>query len=661
MSNLDTTKVATPPPAQPLSNVAALKPLPLGLVHGGPLTILTKDAALPLHLGNKQAAAALVADFLGIKGPIASDEAAVAVLHAFLQFLLDHRRYVDSATLLWPATLFSGEPRAVRMIWDSLFTETATMVPGAASMGKSYSVGVWMMLDWLRDPEFTNIQVVGPSEGHLERNLFSHLVKLHRGASLPLPGDIRRLEISIDPKKKDSGIFGIVVPIGKKAAGRLQGVKVVPRPKPHPQLGALSRLRVVLEEAENIPVGIWDDITNILSNTNGVERFKVVAPFNPKDPNSQCAIRCEPGDGWGSVDIDTSEIWKSKRGWNVVRLDAYKSENVVQGREIFFGMQTKEGLETLIRNAGGANTPGYYTMARGWYPPQGVDLAVIPQHLMNDIFGEYLFVETPQPIGGLDVALEGGDNAIFVLGRFGVASGWYRFGVHPETGAATKTFIAFKNEAGIPIRREVVQVDQIFPLPKGDTLKLVAETRRICQGAGIRGGQLGVDRTGNGAGVHDLLTSQWPLVGCIGVNPSESATERRIFSEDQKLACDEYHTLLAELWFAMRKYIEFGFLKLHPNVPQDPLLAELTGRRIPQSASQSKKTKVESKKDYKSRGNKSPDRADGLSICLHVARRISSGPPSAVNESVLPMGYDGDGGPNTQQRVGLTDRRERLD
>lgn len=643
MSNPDVT-LQKPEQVPPAAEIKVPK-----LEHGGELTEFVKSVALPLHLGNRTTAARLVADYLKLEVIVKNDETALAILSSFLQYLLDGNRYVDAATLLWPATLFSGEPRGVKLVWDALFESVTVAVPGAASMGKSYCMGVWLYLDWRRDPWFTNIQVVGPSEGHLERNLFSHLAKLHKNASIPGPGEVVQLGITLDTVERNSGIFGIVVPIGKKAAGRLQGVKVFPRPKPHPQFGALSRLRVMLEEAENIPVGIMDDLTNILANARGLDTFKAMAAYNPKDPNHPIAQRVEPIDGMHSIDIETDEKWISKRGWTVVRLDAYKSENVTKGQEIFFGLQTKKGLETVILNAGGVGTAGYYTMARGWYPPTGVDLAVIPQHLVTDIWGDYQFSEAPRPIGAVDVALEGGDNAIFVLGRFGLASGWNR----PIDGGKP-VFVPFKNGMNEFIRREVIQVDQIFTMPKGDTIKLVNEIVRIAKNAMITGENLGVDRTGNGAGVHDLLVSTPGFRSTKGINPSSSPTERHILQEDTKLPVDEYAYLLSELWFAARKYIEFGLLKISKNVASDPLIGELTGRRFLLTQ---KKTKVESKKDYKSRGNRSPDRADGLTYLTHVARLISSGPPSALNGSSREMQDDRGEVPQT---VGLTDRPDYL-
>jgi hypothetical protein len=120
--------------------------------------------------------------------------------------------------------------------------------------------------------------------------------------------------------------------------------------------------------------------------------------------------------------------------------------------------------------------------------------------------------------------------------------------------------------------------------------------------------------------------------------------------EDQKLPSDEYAWLISELWFSLRKYIEYGFIKIASNVPQDPLWHELTGRRFLLSGA---KTKVESKKEYKSRGSRSPDRADAFTIMLHAVRLNLAGPPSATNVGA-PDEYKG----RSRQKISVTDRME---
>ncbi|MBV5333986.1 hypothetical protein JZU57_01830, partial [bacterium] len=74
---------------------------------------------------------------------------------------------------------------------------------------------------------------------------------------------------------------------------------------------------MLLEEAENIQPGVWEDVGNIVSNIDAgnTHRFKISAAYNPKDRSSPMAVRAEPIDGWDSIDIDTHETWQSRRGW----------------------------------------------------------------------------------------------------------------------------------------------------------------------------------------------------------------------------------------------------------------------------------------------------------------------------------------------------------
>lgn len=511
----------------------------------------------------------------------------------------------------------------------------------------SFSCGVWLYLDWLRDPENTNVKVVGPSEDHLEKNLFSHLVNLHQTAAVPSPGKCVRLGITLDQHKRDAGIYGVVVPIGKKAPAKLQGIKVKPRPVPHPRLGNMTRLRIMLEEAEDIPVGIWEDVSNILSNTNGVEQFKIFAAFNPKDQNGACGVRCEPDGGWGKFDLDSSFRWTSVRGWDVVRLDGYQVENVKQGKIIFPGLQTKGGLERIVQNAGGVNTRGYYTFARGAFPVDGASLVIIPQALLNDIQGEYLFVSS-QPVAGVDIALEGDDNAVMTVGRYGSASGWR---ARPSKDFPEGQIFHFIQPDGRHIRKDVIQIDQQFKLPKAETLAMARAIRDVCENAGVDPEWCCVDRTVNGAGVHDYLKATWGPVK--GVNPSFSASEIKILQEDTETPNDLYERLVTELWYAARKFIEHSYVKISPTVPTERLFHELTTRQFNTSARG--KIKVEAKTDYKSRGHKSPDFADSLTLLIHGVRLNVAGPMGSAQQN------ENDPRNRFRPRTDATNRFDKLD
>lgn len=577
------------------------------------------EVAPQLHAGDPVEAARTTARHFNIVAQISTKLEAFSVLNALLNAVLDADRYDLAATLLWTPSAFTAKPHFTQMIFDAMRTESLVAIQGCASASKSFSLGVWHYLDWRRDPEETNISIVGPSENHLKANLFSHIVDLHNKSAIPGPGVVGELRISLDPHDLYAGIRGVVVPIGARSSGRLQGLKVKPRKHPHPKFGTQTRVRVVLEEAENIQPGVWEDVGNIVTNISDANnyRFKLSAAYNPKDRSSPMAVRAEPIDGWDSIDIDRDETWQSRRGWKVLRLDAYRCENVIEGREIYTGLQTKSGMEKVIQQGGGLNTPTYFTMVRGFYPVVGADLAVVPHGLLSEerARGEFIFISEPDTFAAVDVALEGDDNAHMAVGRAGRASGWRSL---PTLTSPQGDVTMFKNAKGDRAHRFVLQIEQIVPLAKGATDALAEEIIQKSRALMIKPDHLAVDRTGNGAGVHDLLRARLGQQ-VTGFNGSESCTTLKILEDDLMTPFEEYSYLTSEMYFGVKKWLDVGALRFSSAISADPLFREFSGRRyvIPTGRA---KTRVESKKDYKSRGNRSPDRADSVVMLLQLVR-----------------------------------------
>src|SRR6478736_926234 len=538
-----------------------------------------------------------------------------------LHWCLNNDRYALAARLLWTEGLFDPRPHFSQMIWDDLKTSAATMLMGSASASKSYSTGVWLMLDWIRDPENTCVKVLGPSEKHLSENLFTHLVNLHENASIKLPGETGDLWIGLDRRNKFSSISGVIVPLGKKAAGRLQGTKKGRRKKPHPVFGIERRLRVFLDESEKIPAGIWKDIDNIFSNMEGVENFKIICAFNPENQNGESGTRCEPVGGWLQFNPDTDERWISKRGWSVVRLDQMKNENIIHRRTIFPGLQTWSSLNKVIENAGGHDSPGYYTMVRAMFPAAGAMLHVIHQQLADSMLGTPIWFGLPKPCCGIDLALEGGDAAKAALGEYGLASGYRKL---PTKEFPQGEEVNFIDTAGNVIFRKCLLVVQIFKLDRGNTIEMANQIIEFCKKAGVSGMWLALDRTGNGQGVYDTIKDKWSI-DVTGINFYEGATESKIIEEDEKTAKEEYDRACSELWFAVKKYGEFRLMFISPLIDRQELFAQLTGRQYDPK----KINRVESKKAYKDRNaGKSPDEADALTLVLAAARKASGDIPS---------------------------------
>ena len=601
---------------------------------------LVQIAAAHLHAGEPVGAAREIARFSNVSLS-AAEKQPWELVNGLFHWTLNNDRYDWAAKMCWGDSLFTPKPRATQMVWRAFKRSGSIIFLGAASMTKSYSGGVWLFLDWLRDPEWTTVRVVGPSEAHLKDNLFTHLVTLHQQSAIPLPGSIGDLWIGLDRKARKSSIQGVVISLGRIGSGKLQGTKRVPRKHPHPVFGPLSRLRIFLDELENIPKGVWKDVDNLFANAGSVEGFKIVGACNPADLNGPVAYRSEPPGGWDkSFDLDHSEEWKSVRGWDVVRLDALKCENVIEGRVIFPGLQTREGVERIVLNAGGTNTPAYYTQVRGAFPPAGTSYSVIPQTFLRNVMGEFIFRDRPDRAVGVDSALEGSNAAKFCTGRFGLAIGVR----HPPTPQHPEG-----QEELFSQPRWGLQVDQLFSLPAAETVQMAHNVKTQALQIQTAPGWMMLDRTGNGAGVHDLLREIWsPEIR--GINYSEAATAKRIFMEDTKTCEEEYDRVNTELWFALSRWLEFGLIKISPVVETSRLFTQLTARQYLPLL----KRRVETKRDFKARfAGESPDEADALTLLLHAVRLASGVIPNMVG-GLTTADVDEDG-PGIPFIIGITD------
>jgi len=585
------------------------------------LRALVEEVAPLLHAGDKddrREVGKLIAKRLELSIPAHAIDRKMGVqlTQMLLSNCLSSGELALAARLLWPMTLFCPDPASVKSIWNAIDGYTQVLLPGASSMGKTYTPGVKFFLEWLRDPEFTNVIAVGPSEEHLESNLFTHLTKLHREASIPIPGEIGERFIGLDRRDLRSCIRGIVIPLGKaKGAGRLQGNKRHPRPVEHPEFGKLSRLLILLDELENIPVGIFPDIDNVISavQDEGDTGFKIVGAYNPKDRSAKPAELAEPEKGWGAFNAETDYEWTSKRGWRVVRLDAAKSENVLAGKVIYPGIQTKTALDLLFKTAGGLSGASWWTFGRGCYPPTGTSGSVIPSHFVDRSIGTPIWIMTPAKYGGVDLGVTaGGDFSIFAEFAYGPARGVI------TAGGLESVFL---DASGRPRTRNVAYLTALHRLPRGETVSTAAAVKKKAVELNILPARIALDRTGHGTGVVDVLREVWSS-DILGVNYSESPTDGKIYEEQRLPSPDFYRRIDAELWYGLRHWFELGFLWLNPALQigaGSPVYGQLT-ERLTQAAGE--REGIESKKDYVERTRKgSPDEADAMGLGLLRLRK----------------------------------------
>lgn len=537
--------------------------------------------------------------------PAASSVAeAEQVLSVVIYRLFDEERLPEAGTLLWGPAVFNCKPKSVREIYDLYRTSQQGIILGASSMGKSYTLMALVLMDWWRDPEWTSVKLVSTTAGHARSNTLSTMVSLHQGGIIKMPGYCVDGFIGLDSTgNKRASIMAVAIRAGETGKGVLQGFHPVPRDKPHPRFGTHSRQILVADEAEEIPHGLWEGIDNMLGSKDDQGSVRIYMATNPKNDASNLARSAEPDGGWEILDIDSDHKWRSKEGWDVLRVDAAFSENVVEKKLVYPSMQTHDGYERL-KNKYGGGTPEYYTFARAFYPPAGVIDMIITAEMITRARGEFKFIGISGMVMGVDIAVDGRDRCIAILLRYGMASGF------TPIGGELKKF---------PAPRFCVQAEHVQDIPKGDTKKVGDNIRLYARGIALGGKYVGVDRTGNGAAVHDYLKAVWDDE-VYGLDFQHHASDKKILEEDTDLPKDEYKGVVTEVWFALRKYLMAESFAFSRSCQMEPLRRELIGRRY--KLAEDKKIKVEDKDAYKSRYGRSPDVADALTIGLHRIRML---------------------------------------
>lgn len=573
----------------------------------------------------------------------------VAILRKLLQHLLDSDNYLAAATLQWGGDMFNAEPESVRRTFAAIEESSKVLLMGASSMGKSYGGGVWMALDYLRDPLYTTIKLAAVNEDHLQKNLFAHVAKLFRNLAIPSEHDIivrdADLWIGIKEAGYEFGISGIAFKQSQERGGQFKGYKSLPARKvPHPKFGMMSRIRVLLDEGQDAPGGPFQDFNSLYASISGAGRVKVVVAFNPVNVDRIVVQMAEPEDGYHLDQLDTLHDWTSRAGWRVCRLDAALSENVRQKKMIHEGLQTYDGFMGYLKSAGGDTSSAYYCFARGFPPMKGSNNNIIPPMWPHEARGEVTFVERPVLVAAVDLAFMGEDTAQMAVGRWGLASGFKP--EHPQLGpdGSPITFIPFHDRTDIKRSRprHVLQIDQLIPLAKHeDTIRMAQEIMGRCKHLGIPPENVGVDRTGIGQGTYDHLRATWGDI--IGILWSEGASDMKILAEDQEPASKQCEGISSEMWWAFRRWIDptVRAILINPIIPQQPLHTQMTSR---QYETGKKGIKVESKERYKARNQKSPDEADSVIQLCYVVRKITDTLPGLVEAPVRennPSGFNG--------------------
>lgn len=464
---------------------------------------------------------------------------------------------------------------------------------GCSNSAKTFNVAGFATMWWLCAPTISSVTFVSTSIKSLRRRgwaeiqrIFSKLKQRNGGDN----GNFVDSRMMWQANKGDDkhAIIGKAVEEGPvhKVADDIKGVHT-------------RRQMVIIDEATAVPEAIFDACYNLYSYP---EEFILVVIGNPRSKLDQMGKFMEPMNGWTSVSVEDDE-WETKNQLNgkpalVVRYDAEKSPNVVEGRVVSKHLPKKEQVQIAKLNG---ESPLYWSNMRGYPPPDGLSKTVFSETLLTSRHADGTLIFTGQDfriIGAFDTS-RGGDRPTLRFAKYGRIVG-DKYGI----------------QAYPPI---VIPVNAASSNPIA--YQLVEQVRRQCEAFQVNGvphpcspDDLGVDATGGGADQADIFNRLWSF-NILRIQFGGAPSEDSCSLEDVRPASEVYRNKRAEMYFRAKDAVDHEQMK---GVDKE------TARELCniQFDDLKKLIILESKEDYKKRNNGlSPDLSDSFVMLVEVARR----------------------------------------
>lgn len=497
-----------------------------------------------------------------------------------------------AAKMLWP-WLSQNEP--MLRIWDAIEKYPKVAIMGHGSAGKTFNACAYFLLDWWTDPKNTAFVLTSATVDSLKARAWTDIKQLNERTRIPMLGNLvdseRMIKYSpLDQKNAVAAIAGE----RKDAQAKIQGLHT-------------RKIRVLIDEADNRhSQSIWSALSNL--GTSG--DLKVVALANPIDKFSLFGQKCEPINGWASIDPESDFEWMSKQGWYVLRLDGLQSPNIKAGKDIFPYYLTNKAVEEMRQNEG-TKSREWWTYIRAFYPPEGTASTIFTGDIIHKCRNPIVWYADIEPIASCDPAFEGGDHCRVHLGYKG------RLASNPKK-------ICVKVDKFVTIQRK----DITRPI----TIDFGEQIIALLKENNIKPENFVIDSTGIGLGLSDYIKHAWSP-DILPVNFGGSPTDMTITLEDSKRASDRFDRFVTELWFVAREWCKLGLVWIKDGPPE--LENDLESRMY--DLLPSNKIRIEPKKKMKERGLHSPDHGDAFCLLIHLVRvRTQDFKPSLSDPQAKP-------------------------
>lgn len=472
---------------------------------------------------------------------------------------------------------------------------------GASATGKSTDAAVLALSMWLASPHNTTVMVCSTDRKALEQRIWREVVKYYKMRDGELPGELVRSKTAIYYDQNVdtlSGIFGIAVRQGTVD----QAVSaIIGRHNTNVYL-IIDEMQATLWAA----VQAWDNLSS------GIQDGGFLGIGNPMSKLDPLGAMSQPMDGWEKLSSENTE-WRTKKGY-CLYFDGLKSPGVTNPKKYPF-LLTQRQIDEMSVDPG-KDSPRFWTMRRGFLPPDGIIWAILNEKAMTEYHVQERAKWRSKPVRtcGIDPAYSsGGDKCILYPSDVGMTSdGEYAID-HLE-----------------PIRIPLVAKEGELML---DTLcnDIIKQLRSL----GISIVNTGMDCTGNQWMLADALEKNMGEQGMLRVKFTGTPTDDPISVQDPRPAKDLYHNFVTELWGRFGLYINNDMVR----GLSDECCKQLCTRLMDFSSKDNRKVVIESKQILKDRLGYSPDEADAAVVNGEVVRKVLG---------ILPMNSKGASGTFTK-------------
>lgn len=446
-------------------------------------------------------------------------------------------------------------------------------------------------LDYSANPFETLTSLMTVTFEGLKIRMWSDLMRAHETSVCRQPFTIRNTtnELRVFPQEvsRESGekyqIKGLSLDRGKDAPGKVKGAHA-------------PRVRLFIDEAENVPGVIYEAIDNPMSAPDA----KAMMLFNPLLWTSPAGKMTIPKNGLSSISANDL-FWETKLGI-CLHFDGLQSPNIVQSKRIFTGLLTQAGIDA-VREKHGENSVAWWSRVRGFPPPDGMVSQIFPSQIIEKAKPEIIFDFPTEACLTLDPAF-GGDNCVVIFGQ----KGKLRDGRMAITATGSEVI-------KVTVGENTSIVDQ----------QITARVISLCKAQGVKPSNFIMDRSGPGRTIFNALYKEWsPEIH--GVDYGGSATDRPVRSDEKELASDVYERFTTELWYRARESISDGILGGLSKV--DERAIEELSCRLYETVEKTDGTFIvaETKTEMKKRLGHSPDFADAFVQFAELLIREGHGP-----------------------------------